>query len=179
MEYTTERGVTIEVVPIPLLLDKIRRAHPDIPLPTYTEHLAGGATQEVAITEKDAATWRTSDPESWQAHAEKWTAYETAARLRNRHVNDLLWRAILMRAISCQMPTDDKWADEQKSLGIDVPTDPTERRVHWLETEVIGGNHDIFRLSSLAGGLALDSEVLEAAEASFRGTLQRQTNRRV
>jgi hypothetical protein len=172
-EYTTERGITIEIVPIPLLLDKVRSAHPDVPPPTYTEKLAGGARQEVVITEEMAATWQATDPQSWAEHAEKWAAYEAEQNARTEKLNDVLWRAVMRKAIIVQVPTDDSWIKEQRELGIEVPEDATARREHYIWTECIGGARDILRIMGLASGADLTEEQISAAEASFRDTIQR------
>jgi hypothetical protein len=75
-------------------------------------------------------------------------------------------------AIVVDLP-DDGWVEEQRELGITVPDDPKERRDHYIWTEVMGGQHDILRVMSLAAGADLTEEQLTAAEASFWNTLQR------
>ena len=170
--YKTERGVSIGIVPIPLLLDKIRESHPPTPRPTYVEHLAGGATQPVEISDAMAAIWERDNPESWQEHAAAWAHYQAQADERTKRLNDALWKAVMRRAIVVDMP-DDGWVYEQRELGIDVPDDPKERRDHYIWTEVMGGQHDILRVMSMAAGADLTEEQLSAAEASFWDTLQR------
>lgn len=172
-EYTTERGVKIGIVPIPLLLDKIREANPGPPSPTYTEHLAGGATQDVEITEQMAATWAEKDPDTWAEHAEAWAAYEVERDRHTAELNELLWRAVMRRALQVEMPKGDAWAEDQESYGIDVPDDPAERRDHYIWTEVLGGQRDIIKVMGLASGADLTEEQIRAAEASFLDTLQR------
>ena len=170
--YVTERGITVGVMPIPLLLDKIRQAHPDPDLPTYTETLAGGATQDIPITPELAATWRVEDPDGWQAHAADWAAYEALVEKRTQLLNDRLWKAVLRRAIIVDLPVDDAWAVDQAEYGIEVPADPDERRAHYIWTEVLGGQRDVIRIMGMASGADLSEEQLAAAEASFRGFLQ-------
>lgn len=171
-KYTTERGVTIRIVPIPLLLDKIREAHPMPELPTYTEHLAGGATQEVKITPKEAEAWAKNDPETWAEHAEMWAEYEAELDRRTSILNERLWKAVMRRAIQVDVPGDE-WAEEQALYGLTVPDDPGERREHYIWTEVIGGQKDIIGIMGLASGASLTEEQIRAAEASFLDTLQR------
>jgi len=175
--YTTERGVTIRVVPIPLLLDKIKEAHPEPDQPTYTEHLAGGATQDVEITEEMAATWAKEDPDTWAEHAEAWAEYQAAVDERMTTLNDLLWRAVMRRSIHFNMPADEAWVEDQRSYGIKVPDGPVEQRAHYVWTEVLGGQRDIIKIMGLASGADLTEEQLAAAEASFRNTLQGATTK--
>ena len=171
--YTTERGVSIKVVPIPLLLDKIRDAHAASPAPTYTEHLAGGATQEVPITEAQAAAWQATDPDTWAPLAEKWAAYQAEKDERTKTLNDALWRAVMRRSIIVDLPKDDAWVQEQALYGISVPEDPDLRREHYIWTEVIGGQRDILKIMGMAAGADLTEEQLTTVEASFWDTLQR------
>ena len=179
MEYTTERGITIDIIPIPLLLDKVRESYPEPKRPTYTEHLAGGATDEVEISDKDAAAWQATDPEGWAPHAEKWGEFQAAVAERDDKVNDAVWRAILRRSIQVEMPADDEWVEDQRDLGIDVPDNPKERKAHYIWTECIGGTRDIIRITALAGGVNLTEEALQTAEDSFRGQLSGQASSRL
>ena len=174
MEYTTERGITIEVVPIPLLLDKIRAAHPDPDPPVYIEHIAGGAEVPVVITEQMAETWQKGDPETWAPYADAWAAYQERDAERTRKLNDVLWRAVMRKAINVLIPPDEEWAEFQRDLGIDVPPRGTwDHREHYIWTEVIGGTRDILRIMGLASGADLTEEQITAAEASFWNTLER------
>lgn len=177
--YTTERGISIRIVPIPLLLDKVRAAYPDLPNPTYTEQVAGGATQDVEITEDMAASWAKEDPDGWAPHAAKWAAYQAAQAARNEQANDAIWKAIVTKSIVADLPDSDDWVLDQQDLGIDVPESPRERRAHYIWTEVIGGTHDIIRITAMANGADLTEEALVTAEASFRGTIQEKTTERL
>jgi hypothetical protein len=179
MEYTTERGVTIDIVPIPLLLDKVRLAHPEPPRPTYTEHLAGGGTQEVVISDAEAVAWQANDPETWAQHEEAWTEYQAAMDAHNDKLNDVIWKAILKRSIRVELPEDDGWIEDQRDLGIDVPDDRRERLAHYIWTECIGGPRDIIRITAMANGADLTEDALHAAEESFRGQLSGQTSSRL
>jgi hypothetical protein len=176
-EYTTERGVPIGIVPITLLLDKIRESHPLPPAPTYTEHIAGGATQDVPITAEMAAAWMTDNPEGWAEHADAWLAYQDKLNERTTTLNDALWKAVMRRAIVVTPPIDEAWIKDQSELGITVPPEGQERREHYIWTEVIGGQVDIIRIMGMAAGADFTEEQLATIEASFWDTLQRPTTR--
>jgi hypothetical protein len=171
--YMTERGVAIRVTPIPLLLDEVRKATPLPDPPTYTEHIAGGATQEVEITEGDAEAWAREDPETWAEHAEAWAAYVQARDAAQGVLNERIWQAILRRAIRVDMPGDDGWIYDHEAMGLVVPEDPRERRIHYVRTEVVGGMPDILKITAMANGADLSEEALASAEASFRDSLAR------
>lgn len=172
-EYTTGRGVTIGIVPIPLLLEEVRKANPIPGRPTYTETLAGGATQEVEISEAEAAAWQQTDPESWAEHAETWATYERERDAAQELLNDRIWQAVKARAIRVELPADDGWMEDQRELGLAVPTDPRKLRLHYIQTEVIGGMPDIWKITAIANGADISEEALSLAEASFRSELAR------
>ena len=171
MEYKTERGITIQVVPIPMLLDELQRNYPDIPAPTYTETIAGGGTQTVTITETDAMIAAAENPEWWGQHKPAWEAYQKAVAERSVKVNEAVWRAICLRAIQIDLPVDESWIDDHRSLGMAIPDNQKERRLHYIRTEVVGGPRDMIRITGMAAGVNIDEEALERVEGSFRGQL--------
>jgi hypothetical protein len=173
MEYTTQRGITVDIRPIPLLLDEVRKANPLPDAPTYTEKLAGGATQDVEITDADALAWARNDPDTWAPHAERWATYIQERDAAQGLLNDRIWLAVMRRAIVVEMPKDDAWVAEQEELGLTVPASPQERRLHYIRTEVIGGMADIWKITAIANGADLSEEALQLAEASFRHSLAR------
>lgn len=173
MEYTTERGVTVNAVPIPLLLDAIRKAHPEPELPTYTEHLAGGAEREIPITREVAAAWEENDPATWAEYADTWADYLARYDAWQEDISEKTWRAVRLKSIRVELPTDDTWIREQESLGLTVPTDPMERRLHYIRTEAIGTVRDILKLTAIANGADMSEEALSLAEDSFRRDLAR------
>lgn len=160
-EYTTEQGVTIWIVPIPMLLERIRDQNAPPPRPTYDVEFAGGDMRPVAI---DA-----------DSHPEEWARWQDEIRAATDRINDLIWRATLRRSIKVTLPEDDQWIRDQAELGLIVPEDPSERREHYLLTECVGGMRDVIRIMAMAGGADIDEEALGAAEASFQNIISRET----
>ena len=172
-EYTTERDVTIGVVPIPLFLEELRKAYPDPARPSYIEHTAGGGEQEIEITDREAAAWMEHDPKTWAEHADKWATYIKERDANQERINDAIWKAVMLRSLVVELPKDEGWIQDQEELGITVPRSPKERRMHYIRTEVIGGMRDVLRLTAIAQGGDLSEEALSLAEASFRHSLAR------
>ncbi len=172
-KYTTERGVKIGIRPIPLLLDEIRKTNPPPEQPSYTEHLAGDATQERTITEAMAEVWARENPDSWEEHAEAWAEYEAERDAWDEVLSDRILDAVAFEAVDVPMPADGAWIRRHKLIyGMDVPDDPDLQRIHYVKTEVLGGPRDILQVTVVAGGADLDEEALAIAEESFRHTLQ-------
>jgi hypothetical protein len=170
-KYTTERGVAIKIIPIPLLLDQIRESHSRPEAPTYTEKLASGDV-EVAIDAQAMAAAKEHNPEWYKEHQEAWEEYLAAAAISEAALNDRLMNAVALKGVDVEMPEDDGWVAEQEFLGMEVPDGALERRVHYFRTEVLGGPKDIIRVMALAAGSDVDEEVLARAVDSFRDYLQ-------
>lgn len=172
-EYTTERDVTIGVVPIPLFLEELRKAYPEPARPTYVEHTAGGGENEIEISDREAAAWMEHDPKTWAEHAGKWATYIAERDANQERINDAIWKAVMLRSLVVELPKDESWIQDQEELGIKVPRSAKERRMHYIRTEVIGGMRDVLRLTAIAQGGDLSEEALQLAEASFRHSLAR------
>ena len=114
-----------------------------------------------------------NDPDTWAEHAEKWAAYVKERDEVQEQLNDRLWQAVMRRALVVDLPDDDGWILDQEELGLTVPKDKRERRVHYIRTEVIGGMRDVLRLTAIANGSDLGEEAISLAEASFRHSLAR------
>ncbi len=169
-EYITERGVTIGVCPIPLLLEEIRKSQQAKipPVPTYKAKTVGGG---VEVHKHDEKSLRTDEEKA------AWAEYEMARAKVEDETSDIIWRAVRLKAIKVTLPESDDWILDQLDLGLTVPEDARERRLHYIQTEVIGGMRDIIKITGIANGSDLTDEVLAAAEDSFRGAMAGQMER--
>ena len=174
MEYKTERGITVEVVPIPMLLDAIRKATPGPDQPVYIEKMAGGGELEVEISDADARAWQEKDPESWAEHAETWATFEVERDAAQSLLNERVSQAVYKRAVIVDLPKNDDWIADQAELGLTVPDDHRGRHLHYIKTEVVGGMKDVLKLTAIANGADLSEEALSIAEDSFRNNLARE-----
>jgi len=172
-QYTTERGIKIGIMPIPLLLDKIREAHGGPAVPTYTEKTAGG-DQEVELDADMMDAAKEHNPEWYEEHEEAWAAYLEERAVSDKALNDRIWNAVQLKSVRVDMPKDGSWAEEQAFLGLDVPEGAIERRIYYVETEIVGGPIDILNIMAMASGGEVSEEVLAQAEDSFRGLLQKE-----
>jgi hypothetical protein len=157
---TTSRGVTVTCLPIQSLLDKLNAQYKPPEPPSYEVKTATGAVERHA---HDATTLETDeDRAAWQAYLQARADAQTAQSLA-------LTRLVLLRGISVDMPTDEQWVKEQEWLGLQVPDDPFERKLHYIETEVIAGVADI---EAIMLGVMRESgvpeELLAQMDATFR-----------
>lgn len=151
--FTTSRGYTVRFRNIAYLLNKLPA--PKIDPPTYEVPTKTGVTEihahdETTLkTDEERAAWK----EYLARHNAAWRKYDLD-----------FTRLILMHGVIVDMPADDTWVKQQEFTGIAVPTDPLERRWHWLETELVGGGADV---NAIIIGVLAESEVSEEVLASM------------
>lgn len=151
--FTTSRGYTVRFRNIAYLLNKL--ATPKIDPPTYEVKTKTGVTEihahdETTLkTDEERAAWK----EYLARHNAAWRKYDLD-----------FTRLILMHGVIVDMPADDTWVKQQEFTGIAVPTDPLERRWHWLETELVAGGADV---NAIIIGVLAESEVSEEVLASM------------
>lgn len=164
--FTTSRGIALTLKPIPqMLIDRVQNAHKLPPPPTYEIKTAAGTNESHA---HDETTLETDDDRA------AWQAYIAERDQATQDANRAFMRLVFLRGVECELPGDETWVREQAMMGITVPTDPLEKRLHYLETEVIAtiGDADaIVRGVLEASGVPM--EALAQAEDTFRHSPQR------
>ncbi len=128
-------------------------------MPTYTVATASG---EQEVHEHNATTLTTDEEKA------AWAAYQKTQTAYYHEINGRVIRMVLARCVIFDMPADSTWANNQALLGIPVPASGEARRLHYLETEVIGCQADvdtIWELAQLASGVT--KAAITAAEATF------------
>jgi hypothetical protein len=170
--FTTSLGQTVNFIPPSAKIIELREAkvkkeltesgHALTP-PTYKVKLAGGREQEI---EHDLTTLVTDDDKL------NWTVYQANLKLYEERIAEVKLQ-IVLNAIQLQLPEDESWVQKQlEENEIEVPTDPKEKRIHWLMTEVLRTMEDIFSathivLTSAYLGTA-SGEAIEASSRTFR-----------
>lgn len=170
-KFTTSRGVEVEFLSIEILLDKVNASHPMPDPPTYSKVTAGKA---VLTFPHDETTLEVEgDPEQTKKNRKEWAAYKEECDRVIGERNRAMLRTILLRGIKVE-PKNDDWIHEHEVMLIKVPTDPVERRLHWIETEVMGGPEDYATvISEVMRASGVPEELLEQIGASFRSTMGR------
>ncbi len=173
--YKTSLDKEIEIKPIPpLLVAKVQQAisfkadslYPATK-PTYEVVDAGGGVQTFEHNADSVST-----PEERAA----WDEYQTAQQKRTTYLNEQMLNFFLSRGLVIELPADDGWATSQEYWGVEVPTDPQKRLLHYIQTEILGSAQDIEGLTvAIMGATGVDGEALDAARASFRGDVRQGT----
>lgn len=166
--YTTSSGYLVEFQNITNLIAKLASQFPEPERPTYQVKTAGGP---VETHPHDKTTLETD------ADREAWAAYEFAVAKHARDFFAAQVRLSLLRGIKVLNADDKKfsaWVDEQVLIGFAVPTEPGERKLHWLQTEVAPTNEDVISIvAGVARHAGIPEEAVTHLESSFRGALGR------
>lgn len=159
--FTTSRGITIEFLPIPTLLEKLQAQHKTPEPPTYEIKAATGVTERHA---HDETTLESDEDKA------AWADYQERLKTATNQFNLALMRLVMLRGIKVELPEGNAWVEEQEFIGLTVPTEPTERKLHWLETEVLADRNDYMQvIVGVMEASGVPEEVVSQAEATFRG----------
>jgi hypothetical protein len=176
LSFYTDSGLEVEFEPVsPLVLEEIeaaieaehRAAGWPIDPPTYEAELAGGGTQTF---DHDETTLRNDEErEAWRLHKEALTAM--AAEQSRRRAEMILF------ALKVELPEDDTWVRRLKRMGLQIPEDPDDRLIFYIERFVIRTPNDLMTAMTEVIGASLRGTVSEAqikaASQTFRDNIQK------
>ena len=166
--FVTATGVELTLKRIsPLLLGKITASVEMPSRPTYEAQTVAG---EIETHEHNETTLETDEDRA------AWQKYLIDSALAQQEVNTRVTLLLFRRGIdyeALELPEDEHWIEEQEALGVEVPTDPLERKIHYMETEAFTSRDEIKRLTvRLMAMTDVPEEVLAAAERSFRDPME-------
>ena len=167
--FITNSGFTIRLKAVsPMLIQKVGAILHD---PTPPVYKIKSLTGEEIKFEHDEST--IADPSTSEVERLQWKEYQKKLREMDAQRRLKLMDVMFARGIVFDVP-DDGWEEEHVFLGLTVPTNPIEKKVHYLQTEVLTSAADIqevvSRLMQMTRGLS-DQEV-EEVRATFQRSLQ-------
>ena len=131
--HTTRKGVAIRLrLFSPVLRDKVRQSVEFPEPPVYEAKTAGGGTEKHPYTEDMIET---------DVEREMWRQYQGKRLAADLQLYDRLGKLALIRGTEITIP--DGWEQGQALFGIEIPEDPLERKLHWIETEAVESNDDL------------------------------------
>lgn len=162
--FVNSVGREIKLAPVPqMLVEKVRDAamrSVDVPpAPTYEVQIGDG--EGTATYYHDATSVQT--PEEKAA----WDAYQAALARQNQAAATRVMNFYYTRGIAEEM--DGGWEAEQRYFGVEIPEDPIERKLHWIQTELLVSPVDFQEaIVAIMEASGVDEEATRAARSSFR-----------
>lgn len=167
--YTASGGIKLKLLPVaPALLQKLEATVEMPSRPYYEAETAFGTIEKYY---HDPTTLETED----ELHA--WKVYVVGKRVAEEELTQKANKAVLSKGVVIPEEVIEKqfpiWEEEQKWLGIDVPSHPLDRKYHFLTTEIIKSPNDIVNvLERIMRLIGMTEEDLQAAEDQFRDSME-------
>ena len=165
-EYVTSTGYKLTISPLSPEISRLISKTVDFPKPPFYEiDVLGGEKEKVEHTIDSLRTDEDRDA---------WAEYLSEHNIARVELLRQKARAVVQKCVQVDFPEDDTWITDQEELGIEVPTDPRARKVHFIKTECIGSETDIFAVVDAAEVLArFDAVEYQDALNLFRDILPR------
>ena len=109
--------------------------------PTYEYEVLGGTTETANHTDKTKKS---------EEDQKLWDDYNIDLIIARNIEFTKKTRAIFRKCVTVEMPDNDKWALDQELDGIEVPEDEPERMQHYIRTECVGNETDVFAVVKAA-----------------------------
>lgn len=178
-KFTTTEGAVltlVRVAPIKLQLvsaeasREARAAGAPLDPPTYT---ATDETTGIETTfEHDDAS--ILDDRTPETDREAYRAYLAAKDKLQATINARLTSMLLARGVQDDPPADG-WDARQREDGLAIPESARDRKIHWLQTEMLVDPQDaaalFMALITLSGKGVVSEEAIAAARDSFRSAV--------
>ena len=171
--YTLDSGITIKLTGISDTLQNmiVRKVEKEfrakgepVDPPTYIVKTAfGGEVMEetnphtettLEVTAADCMIDADDDEEKAAKLAETrtaenkklWALHKAALQRMETEQNERRAKSILLGGIQFELPADDAWEKMQEFMGAEIPTDPIEKRYHYLTTEIVKTPADLLNV---------------------------------
>lgn len=183
--YTTEDGIVLRLKAIhPNVLSKAAMAVEDefrergepLDVPTYMVPTVGGGEQGPFPLDEESLDVP-GDKEKTKLNYAQWDAHKAALARLDEAQAEQYARARLLYGIdwsSVEIPNDD-WLELQEMVGIKIPENEIERKLHYLLTEVLT-SYDMQLLlpmiNVLSAGRSVSPEDQERFRAALRGAVE-------
>ena len=143
-EYVSRSGLVIRILPINpakiqlargALAKEMRDNGAILDPPMFPVENAAGDTQWFPHT---AETLEEPDnPRQTAINKAMWAAYRQGQADYAAGINERIANVMMRLGTTNEMPEDTSWIAIQEGIGIEVPTDPEDQRVHFLATEAL------------------------------------------
>jgi len=179
--FITQSGYELKLHPVSIMLGQkiggsLRKrylaAEEPLDPPTFTMVNVAGEELEAELTENDLEI--PGDPKETERRRALWGAHQVALGKYTSEYNSLYTDAYLY--YGTEIDVDPGWAAAEAHFGIDLPEDPFERKLHYLQLEVLRTPGDIrdcmVAILNLTASGAMSEAELDGLRRSFRNTIR-------
>jgi len=179
--YTTQSGYELKLHPVSIMLGQkiggsLRKrylaAGEPLDPPVLTIINVAGEELEGELTANDLEL--PGNPEETERRRASWAAHQDALGRYTSEYNSLYTDAFLY--YGTEIEVDPEWAKVEAHFGIDIPEDPFERKLHYLQLEVLRTPDDIrdcmVAILNLTASGAVSEAELDGLRRSFRNTIR-------
>ena len=175
-EFTLSDGHKLKIRPVsPFLLGRLKPAvmrefEVDKAL-TYIVETVGGGEQEFLHDETTLDI--EDDPEQTKINWEKWNDFQQRLILASLETNRRFLRMLLRRGVDVEVPEDTAWQIDHLDAGIEIPKDPIELKIMYIQDELVHSKSDWNRLVDEIMSLSdITEEDVAAAAETFPNQME-------
>lgn len=137
-----------------------------IEIPTYEVTTVGGGKQQFPHNETTLEV--EGDSEQTEANIQLWDEYKQSLILAHLEINSRFTELLMRRGVDVEVPEDDSWLADHRELGIEIPEDPMQLKIMYIQDELIQTKSDWMRLIDAIMALSdISEEDVAAAAESF------------
>lgn len=176
-EFKLSNGKTIKIKSVsPFMLSRLTPAvmkEMDVESPPmYEVETVGGGKQKFSHNETTLEV--EGDPDTTQENYQIWNEYQTKLRLARLEINRRFLRLLIRRGVEVDMPEDDAWLADHKAMGIDIPKDPMDLKIMYIQDVLVTTTSDWGRLVNEVMALSdITEEDVASATESFPDQMER------
>jgi hypothetical protein len=171
--FTSSKGVDIPIKAVSQFKLDAMRTSRDIPQPpTYEAEVLGGEKELLPLDAESAKN---------KGREDEWKQYLADVEIERNAYGKRFNTLITYEGVDLEPPGEDsEWQVTCDALGLKVPTNPVERKVFYVNTEMMGIPEDMGNLVTAIFEMSKFSpEVISEMKATFRAIMERKANKPV
>lgn len=168
--YTSSRGIDVPLKAVSQFKIDALRTSREIPeAPTYEAEVFGG---EKETLELDAVAAENQD------RMEEWKEYQKALLKERSEFGVRFNTLIVFEGVDLEPPGEDSdWEKSCKALGLKIPENPVDRKIFFINTEMLGTPEDMGGLvTAIFESSKFSPEVIQKMKATFRSAMEGKAN---
>lgn len=165
--YTSTKGIDIPLKAISQFkIDAFRASREIPPAPTYEAEVLGGEKETLELDEIAAES---------QGRMDEWKEYQAALAKERTEFGVNFNRLITYEGVDLDAPGEDSdWEKSCKALGLKIPNNPVDRKVFYINTELLGTPEDMGQLvTAIFESSKFSPEVIKKMKETFRAAVER------